>query len=468
MDTHLFLPRIVLSLFLSILTFCLSIPIYAQASCVVANSLEGMLIEGSGVAVMDLGTVGTVSVQGGVSLAIQDLLESERVGITTRIGLSFDSSSVLSFAFGDLLGIPAIGLLLEPHGFPNQGSIQSLQKNLQVPPISLDPGDDSLFAVGLATRIPLGLDALIFPFCFTPLAQRGNPRGGGVEAILPTPNGFLTLGACLAGRSLNADAGDELFYGAYPSQRGLFVQFSIIMLPHRFILPMVGIGGWNSSLQIFTMQDTFLGQGVSYSSHVGIDIASWSLAWDFQLLPIVMGTPATAVPKADTSILQEMQLELASVTGPIAVVWKVTEKIWRPSPYASDYQKRTISTQTTLDFTKAEVTAGCELREETHWMVDGMLKHTGSLALHFGLQVDDVRLELNPVCAFATGSALEMKLDCTLERQFRNGILWEGAIYFKQENVRIVLSAAYEEADIRVKVTCDSLRKVSISLTIGR
>ncbi|PKL13647.1 MAG: hypothetical protein CVV52_05125 [Spirochaetae bacterium HGW-Spirochaetae-8] len=101
-------------------------------------------------------------------------------------------------------------------------------------------------------------------------------------------------------------------------------------------------------------------------------------------------------------------------------------------------------------------------------MVDGMLKHTGSLALHFGLQVDDVRLELNPVCAFATDSALELKLDCTLERQFSNGIIWKGAINFRQENVRIVLSAAYEEAGIQVKVTCDSLRKVSISLTIGR
>ena len=468
MDTHLALPSFVLSFFLLASAFCISMPIPAQTLCMVSSSLDGVLFEGSGSAAMDFGVAGQLSLQAGVSLAVLDLLEPERVAFTYRGGMSLDTSLAFSLAFGDLSGIPAIRLLLDPHGFPAGSSIQSLQEELKITPISFDPADESTLTVGLATRIPLGSDATIFPFCFTPLLQKGNSRGGGAQAILHSPTGLLTLGACFAGRSLGADPGDELFYGAYPSWQGLFLQLSIIMHPHGFSLPVVGTGEWVSRFQVFSMLDSSLGQGVSYSSHVGIKNEACSLTWDIQHLPIVMGSPVIGEPQVDTSILQEMKLELASAAGPMTVLWRITEKIWRPSPYASDHQKRMISTYTSLDFTKAEVSIGVDLRMDASWKVNGMLVHTGSLDLHFGLEVDDVRMLWKPSCAVAADSELELKLDCTIERRFHNGIVLEAAIYSRDENVRIVLGAVYEREDTQVKVMCDSLRKVSLSLTIGR
>jgi hypothetical protein len=201
---------------------------------------------------------------------------------------------------------------------------------------------------------------------------------------------------------------------------------------------------------------------------VALDIGSFSLVWDSQHLPIVLGTPGIGIPKTDTSILRENQLGLVSTAEKATVSWNITDRVWRPSPYASDHQKRTVGMHAALDMNQGDTLIGCDLRSEVSWMGDGSLKRTGSLALDFERLVEGVRIAVEPTVMFTEGAAPVVKLDCTFKRPSPAGITWEATIACRARVVRIHLGADYEWEGKKVRIACDSLRKLSLTLTIGR
>ena len=462
------LLKTLLLLFLFIFSYGIYFPLIAEGVIKLSGTAAGVESEGSITTELDLGAVGMFSVYGGFKLTAQDLLEEDRQRIIGFVGFGLNSPSEVSFVFTDLAGIPAVGLLIEPHLFPYTGSILLMEKHPKIARILLDRNDTDFYTAGIVSKIPLGASGTIFPFVFTPLINPWNLHGFGAQAILHNPAGILTLGVCLAGRPYTADIPDELFYGGYPSRWGSFAQFSISTLPYTFNLPIVGKGEWESRFQIFGMRDGSLGEGLSLNTQVKIDVKSFSLSWDIQHLPIVLGTPGTVMPKVDTSILKETQVSLASAAGNLTVSWGVTDRVWRPSPYASEYQKRTVSTHAAIDWYVGDMVFGSEHREEVSWMVNGIVKRTGWFGLSFQGKFEDVRLVVKPAIAYSTDCAPTMKLDCTIGQRSDAGISWEAAIGCKTKTVKLALTAGYDWEGKQVKVECDSLRKLSLSLTIGR
>lgn len=468
MEKQISLSSFVLMVLLLNFASVSSFPLEAQGMLKFSGTVEGMASEGSFASKMDLGVVGTLEVQGGCKFTAQDLLAQNPTRLTFSGGFGFVTPSAYSLIFGDLSGLPAVGLLINPHLFPYTGSILALEKQPQLVPIPFDRGDADSFTVGIASQVPMGPIATIFPFLFTPLINPENLRGGGVQSILRSSIGFITLGACLTGRSFASEPADELFYGGYPSRRGAFLQFSVQLFQQSFHVPILGEGRWASRFQLFGIQDSSLGLGVSYNSQVELGVESFSLTWDNQHLPIIVGAPGIGIPQADTSILHESQLNLVSATGKTTVSLNLTDRVWRPSPYARDHQKRTVASHTALDFNIADILIGCHLRSEVSWMVNGNIKRTGSLTLGFEHQVDDVRIVVEPAVLFTADLAPVMELDVTFGCHPRARVSWEAAIRYKPETVKIALMAGYEWDGAQVKVICDSLRKLSLSLTIGQ
>jgi hypothetical protein len=462
-------PRIpVVCLLLLTFTVGLDPTLAAEGMIMVSGTSMGTKIESSVAATMDLGAVGTVSLIAGLELATQDLLEAEQALITFDGGFRFDLPEGGSLSFGDVAGVPALRLLIEPHLFPSGDSVGLLAKIPKVNKIPISHAENGPFTVGLTATIPLGALGTISPFLFTPLVDSENLRGGGVALILPTSGGILSLGACYAGRSLLAEPLDELFYGGYPSEQGSYLQFSFTTLPWTFHLPCIGDGEWESRFQLFGMHDARLGHGVSHSSRLQVEIGTLSVVWEYQRLPIALGTPGLALVKADTSPMKEDRLSLTSSFGDFEISWIFTDKVWRPSPYASDYQKRTVSTLAVLDFFLAGILVGCDIRSEVAWLVTGARSRTGSVGLRFDRQWDEVRIVLKPTCTFSLDAVVEIKLDCAIVKNPDEGIAWDATFGFKAETVWIVLAARYGWEDKLIKVSCDSSRKISLSLAIGR
>jgi len=98
----------------------------------------------------------------------------------------------------------------------------------------------------------------------------------------------------------------------------------------------------------------------------------------------------------------------------------------------------------------------------------GVLKRTGSLALDFERLVEGVRIVVEPTLLFDANSKPVMKLDCSFKQSSPTGITWEATIACKARIVRIHLGALYEWEGKKVSIACDSLRKLSLTLTIGR
>lgn len=440
----------------------------AEGLVKLSGTSEGTGIESSVSTTLDVGIVGTLTFDAGFELGFLDLLVADRTKSTFYGGFRFDTLSAVSLVFGDLKGIPALRLIIEPHLFPYRGSIKSLEAQPEILRIPLVREASGVFTAGITTRVPLGMSGTLFPFWFTPLVQSGNLHGGGVEAILHTPVGCITLGGCMAGRFLPSEPADELFYGGYPSRWGSYLQFSLSMLPQKFRLPIVGRGECEFRFQIFGMHDGSLGEGMSYSSCIWFEIEAFKVVWDLQRIPMVFGTPGSVIPKVDTSILKENQLSLISTVKNLSVSWIFQERIWRPSPYASDYQKRTVSTHAALDFIQKETVFGGDLRSEVIWMVTGIRKRNVSVTLRLESRMSEVRIVLKPTCVFSTDVVPDIQLDCTIERLSPAGIAWEVNLGFRADTVRMVLSAEYEWEDKQVKITCDDLRRVSLSLAIDR
>lgn len=468
MRRRVFLPSLVLMLLLLESAPILALPLEALGTMKLSAAAQGFQYEGSFLTKSDLGAVGILDVHGGFLCTAQDLLTPDPTKIAFSGGFGFTTPSALSLVFGDLSGVPGIALLIEPHLFPNTGPIASLEKQPKTIPIPFDREDADSCTVGIASQFPFGPLSVVFPFAFTPLINPGNLHGGGVLSVLRSSIGSITLGACLSGRSYDGEIADELFYGGYPSHWATYVQFSVSLFRQGFHLPILGEGEWESRLQLFCMHDGSLGQGVSFSSHVGLSIGSFSLIWDSQHLPIVLGAPGIEIPKTDTSIVRENQLGLVSTAEKATVSWIITDRVWRPSPYASDHQKRTVGMHATLDFTLGATLIGCDLRSEVSWMGDGSLKRTGSLALDFERLVEGVRIVVEPTLLFDANSKPVMKLDCSFKQSSPTGITWEATIACKARIVRIHLGALYEWEGKKVSIACDSLRKLSLTLTIGR
>jgi hypothetical protein len=418
--------------------------------------------------IVDAGRDRKFSWEGSVGYSCMDLLENPWLNLSLSANIALDFASDQRIAVGDLTGLPALRLLLNPLEFPYSSLPCTFSLSSPMGKIPLISTGASAPLEGMVYTVSRPSGFFLASFVFLPVFSLGGTRGGGFVSLFNTTAGKLEVGGCHSVRDNMGSFPDEILYGRYPFTHGSFFQAFFRSNPLILAYSQQHDSTIQALCNLSYSHDIALGGGFVQGMSLILSTGLIKVVWEKQSLPVVSGSPVSRIPLGDTYLQGRTLLGISCTSRFLRVDWEMNEKLWYVAPYAGSYQKKNHGTTAEVTYMGDSGSIGVELSTEISFNDTGTRICKREVSVTFQSIIGSVSTKITPYFRQVEGSVPSVALSGGIEGNLREGLSWGSSFQLGQQSSTLTMSASYTHGAIRIACGIDELRRMNLSITIDR